>query len=113
LLLGFAFVDSSWKKRKREREQSFLLCEFLTLYDTTQKKKCNSTKGFFWGKKWDKVALPKILQYSLNYKLSVLICLCIRSCDWGCIHIMLFYRGGTLIGPSTIFLKHLALPQQI
>jgi hypothetical protein len=29
--------------------------------------------------------IAKILQDSLNYKLSILICLCIRSWDWGCI----------------------------
>jgi len=65
LLLGFAFVDSSWKKREREREQSFLLCEFLPLYDN-QKKKVQLNQRIFLGKKWDKVALPKILQDSLR-----------------------------------------------
>jgi hypothetical protein len=82
-VFGLAFVDSSCKKRKRERERNFLLCEFLPLYDKTKKKKekkksVELNQRIFLGKKWDKVCIAKILQDSLNYKLSVLICLCIR-----------------------------------
>jgi hypothetical protein len=106
------------KERERERERNFLLCEILPLYDKTKKKKekkksVELNQRIFLGKKWDKVCIAKILQDSLNYKLSVLICLPIRSWDWGCIHSKFLYKGGTLIGPSTSFLKHLALPQQI
>jgi hypothetical protein len=61
LFLGFAFVDYYWKKRKRESRVFFCVnfCHFITKPKKKKEKKCGSTKGFFWGKKWDKVALPK------------------------------------------------------
>jgi hypothetical protein len=62
-VFGLAFVDSSCKKRKRERERNFLLCEFLPLYDKTKKKikKKGATqpKDFLGVKYGTKFALPK------------------------------------------------------